>query len=290
MGKNILVTGSDGQLGSELRKICELHSTDTFYFTNRNSLDITSEQKVFNYFFENKIDVVLNCAAYTAVDKAETAISLAEFVNYKAVEHLANACKNYDAQLLHISTDYVFDGKGFSPYSPDSRVSPVNAYGVSKLKGEEAVKKISPKNSAIIRTSWVYSSYGNNFLKTMLHLGREKDSLKVVDDQIGSPTNAKDLAEVLLLLIPKLNSEKVQLFHYTNEGVCSWYDFATAIMEISGLNCNIIPIPTEEYPTTAKRPSYSVMSKREIKMFLDIKIPHWRTSLKKCVFTLNEMN
>ncbi|GLB51546.1 NAD(P)-dependent oxidoreductase [Neptunitalea chrysea] len=285
MSNTILVTGGAGQLGSEIRVLSK-ELSDTFYFTDRNELDITDRDAVFNFFKDNAIDVVLNCAAYTAVDKAETEKENADAVNHIAVKILAEAAKMYNAKLLHVSTDYVFNGEGFKPYGSNDKVSPVNEYGSTKLRGEEAIKEVSPKNSVIIRTSWVYSSFGNNFVKTMLRLGAEKDSLNVISDQVGSPTYARDLAEAMLKIYPLLTNEEVMVYQYTNEGVCSWYDFADAIMEIENLDCEVHPIPTEQYPTPAKRPHYSVMNKTEIKNDFNISIPHWRNSLKSCLSIL----
>lgn len=278
----ILVTGASGQLGSELRVLSESY-TDEFIFTDRSELDITDREAVATFFKQNTPDVLINCAAYTAVDKAESEEALADLINNKAVGYLAEACKEHGVKMIHISTDYVFNGKHYKPYKPDHPVDPVNVYGKTKLGGELAMKEINPLNSIIIRTSWVYSSFGNNFVKTMLRLGKERDSLNVIVDQVGTPTYARDLANAILAIIPQLNNKEVGVYHYSNEGVCSWYDFAEVIMDIAGLDCKVNAIPTELYPTPAPRPYYSAIDKEKIKDVYKVSSRYWKNSLKHCL-------
>ncbi len=296
---NILVTGSKGQLGSELKMLNDkcLMLNYRCFFTDRNQLDITDYDEVKKFVEEHDINVIINCAAYTAVDKAEEEFELADLVNHKAVEYLANVCKEKDIPLIHISTDYVFDGKNYRPYVETDEVNPQSVYGETKLKGEEAFIK-SGARGIIIRTSWVYSSYGHNFVKTMLRLSKSRDELGVIFDQIGTPTYARDLAEAILRMldvkckmlnssdnqtsnIEHLTFNDVEVYHFSNEGVCSWYDFAKAIFEISGIDIKINPIETKDYPTPAKRPHYSVLNKSKIKKEFNLQIPYWRDSLKK---------
>ena len=281
---NILVTGSKGQLGSEIKELSSNYPYN-FFFTDVNTLDITKKENIYHYLKENDIDVIINCAAYTAVDKAEENQELADKINHKALIYLANTAKEKNISLIHISTDYVFDGKNYKPYIEEDEVNPQSVYGLTKLKGEEAFKQ-SGANGIIIRTSWVYSSYGHNFVKTMLRL-KDKGELRVVFDQIGTPTYAKDLANTILQIIhtnlEKVKSKKAEIYHYSNEGVISWYDFAKAIFEIENIDIKVHPIETKEYPTPAKRPYYSVLNKKKIKKEFNIEIPYWRASLKECL-------
>jgi len=280
MNKNILVTGANGQLGSEIHTLVN----DThFFFTDKNSLDISDKKAVSVFCEDNKIEVIINCAAYTAVDKAEEDKENADRINHLATTYLAEIAKEQDISLVHISTDYVFDGKNHKPYKEDDAVDPQCIYGNSKLLGEEALFKINPKNTIIIRTSWVYSSFGNNFVKTMLRLGKERDMLGVIFDQVGTPTYARDLAKTILNIIPQLNNKEVEVFHYSNEGVCSWYDFAKTIFELSDIKCKVNPIETKEYPTPAKRPHYSLLNKTKIKQQYALEIPYWKDSLRDCI-------
>jgi len=288
MSKSILVTGSNGQLGSELQSISAEYSEYDFFFADRTVLDLENTDAIKKYFDENSYDIIINCAAYTAVDQAESDEKLANKINNQAVEALANAAKENKTSLIHISTDYVFDGKNHRPYSEDDTLSPQGVYGQTKLDGEKALLGLNPGKSIIIRTSWVYSSFGNNFVKTMLRLGKDRDELGVIFDQVGTPTYAKDLAETILTILPKLSNENVEIFHYSNEGVCSWYDFAKAIFELSEVKCRVNPIETREYPTPAKRPHYSLLNKSKIKNSFDIEIPYWKESLKLCLETLKE--
>ena len=284
---NILVTGSNGQLGSEIRELSSNYSY-TFFFTDRNNIDITSKDSIKAFCQTNNINVIINCAAYTAVDKAESDELNADLVNRKAVKKLALVSSELNIKLIHISTDYVFDGRNFKPYCEEFQTNPQGVYGKTKLDGESEMRDINPKNSIIIRTSWVYSSFGNNFVKTMLRLGREKESLGVIFDQVGTPTYARDLALTILDVIPQITNEKVEIYNYSNEGVLSWYDFAKEIMRMAKLNCKINPIQTFEYPTPAKRPHFSLLNKSKIKSTFNIEIPFWKDSLDECLKTMGE--
>jgi dTDP-4-dehydrorhamnose reductase len=279
---NILVTGSKGQLGSELQELAGRTLSHRYYFYDLPDLDITSMDQVDLICSKHSIEVIVNCAAYTAVDKAEMEREAAFLVNSEGPAVLARCALKHKALLVHISTDYVFNGESCTPYRESDPVSPTSVYGESKWEGEERIRTIAPSH-VIIRTSWLYSLFGNNFVKTMLRLGREKSSLNVVFDQVGTPTRAADLAAVIASIIEQhepLNSY-AETFHYSNEGVCSWYDFAEAIMEFGGLSCMVLPVESSEYPTLARRPSYSVLNKRAIKQAWGLKIPHWRSSLKE---------
>ena len=287
---NILVTGANGQLGNEMR-IVSKGSSDHYIFTDVEELDITNRDAVMDFVKENDVNVVVNCAAYTNVDKAEDDETTAELLNSQAVEHLAEACKENNATLIHISTDYVFGGnEGNTPRTEDEPVNPTGAYGRTKLHGEEAIAKVGCKH-IIIRTAWLYSEFGNNFVKTMRKLTAERDSLKVVFDQVGTPTYALDLAKTIQRFIEELKTVNCQLstvncYNYSNEGVISWYDFAKEICELSGNSCDIQPCHSDEFPSKVKRPSYSVLDKTKIKNKLNITIPHWKESLKKCIENL----
>jgi len=277
----ILVTGSNGQLGSEFKYLSPDLGTIEFVFTDIEELDITSKEAVTSYFQDNKFNFCINCAAYTAVDKAEEDRASAKLVNETAVVILAEVTKKFDVKFIHISTDFVFSGSKNTPYLELDSPDPINFYGKSKLKGESLALAINRK-SVVIRTSWLYSSFGNNFVKTMLKLSETKDELGVIIDQVGTPTYARDLAEVVLKVI---QSDKFisGVYHYSNEGVASWYDFAQAIFDENNINIKVNPIPTEQYPTPAKRPVFSVMNKTKIKETFGIEIPHWRKSLSKCL-------
>ncbi len=282
----ILITGAYGQLGNEINHLAKKFPEWQFLFTDVDSLDITNESELETWFQNNKPDYVINCAAYTAVDKAESDIETAEKVNALAPKLLGKFSKKFDAKLIHISTDYVFDGQGFTPYSESDGVNPKSVYGKTKLQGEQFCLDENPE-TIIIRTSWLYSACGNNFVKTMLRLGKELGQLNVVYDQIGTPTYAADLANAILSLIHISEMEPGKfvpgIYHYSNEGVASWYDFAKAIFEISGVNCAVSPVRSVEFPTPAKRPNYSVLDKAKIKNTIGITIPFWRDSLKICV-------
>lgn len=280
MKKTILVTGANGQLGSEIKYLSQFHNF-SFLFTDIDELDITRIDDIRAFFSSHKIDYVVNCAAYTAVDKAEEEKELADLVNHAAARNLAIISKEFKKKLIHISTDFVFDGNLSIPYTENDKTNPGSVYGTTKLAGEKAVLKYG-REIIIIRTSWLYSSYGNNFVKTMIRLSKERDSLGIVSDQIGTPTYARDLAETILHIINSGNFQS-GIYHYSNEGAASWYDFAKAIVEMAGIKCNIYPIETVQYPTPTKRPSYSVLNKAKIKSVYKINIPDWKNSLEKCM-------
>lgn len=281
----ILITGSKGQLGSDLSELSTKYKEFEFFYTDANDLDITNKSDLKEFVTGLQPDYIINCAAYTAVDKAETETELANAVNYEAVKNIARICKYQKVKLIHISTDYVFDGTACVPYTEKDRVNPVSAYGKSKLKGEKAVLASDALDVMIIRTSWLYSSHGHNFVKTILKYGKERGELKVVFDQIGSPTYARDLAKAILDIIEysEKNEFKKGIYHFSNEGVCSWYDFAKEIIALEKIKCNVTPIRTIEYPTPAVRPSYSVFDKKKIKATFNIDIPYWKDSLKDCL-------
>lgn len=268
-----LITGSNGQLGTELAKLLP-----EAILTDRTDLDITDEDAVKRYVKEHNIDTVINCAAYTAVDKAEDDAVLAAKINTDGPGNLAKS----GAKVVHISTDYVFDGSGHKPYQPEDEACPISVYGKTKLAGERKVLEYAAE-AVIIRTAWLYSPHGNNFVKTMRRLGAERESINVVADQIGTPTYAADLAQAIVQILPQMNKANKGIYHFTNEGVCSWYDFARKIMELSGLNCKVNPIPSSAYPTKATRPFYSVLDKSKIKEIFNVEIPHWEEGLKQCL-------
>ena len=288
---NILVTGGNGQLGSEIKGLAPSYNKFRFFFMDLPELDICNPDELAVFFRENNIHTVINCAAYTAVDKAEQEAEIAEKVNSEGVLNLVNAVAKIKGKLIHISTDYVFDGNSFLPYQESDEVNPIGMYGNTKRRGELAVIN-SDIDAIVIRTSWLYSAYGNNFVKTMLRLGHERAELGVVFDQVGTPTNASDLAKVCLDILSIKTSEKISdkgnIYHFSNEGVASWYDFAVAIMDLGGVDCKVKPIETKEYPTPAKRPCFSVLNKSKIKKDFEIVIPFWRDSLRKCISKLNQ--
>jgi len=284
---NVLVTGSNGQVGSELQSLSPAYEYN-FYFTDRELLDITNKEAVAEFVRVNAIDVIINAAAYTAVDKAEKDKENANKVNHLATKYLAEIAKEHTLKLIHISTDYVFDGKNYKPYNEDDAVNPNGVYGATKLAGEEAMRTINPQNSIIIRTSWVYSSFGANFVKTMIRLGKERDSLGVIFDQVGTPTYARDLAKTILDILTKVGTQEVEVYHYSNEGVLSWYDFAKEIMRMAKIECEVNPIETKEYPTPATRPHYSLLNKAKIKKDFNLNIPYWKDSLDNCLKVLGE--
>lgn len=294
MTKRVLVTGKQGQLGLSLQKLVvnssclsSMARSFDFVFVGRDELDLSSSDSVEDYFANNSFDAIINCAAYTAVDKAEIESELANQINHLAVAQLAKISKKQNILFIHISTDYVFNGQAFTPYlESDSKYSQ-SVYGLSKLHGEQKFLE-SGCMGKIIRTSWLYSEFGNNFVKTMIKLGKERDSLNVIYDQVGCPTYATDLAEVILLMLSKINTDSIQnstlkIYHYSNEGVCSWYDFSKAIFELYGIDCEVNPIETIDYPTPANRPHYSVMNKSKIKTDFSLQIPYWRDSLNACL-------
>jgi dTDP-4-dehydrorhamnose reductase len=279
----ILVTGSNGQLGSELRDISPMYKDYQFLFTDVNELDITSPEAISRFFKGKKIDCVINCAGYTAVDQAESDATEANLLNGRAAGYLAEAASKAKALMIHISTDYVFDGKNHKPYTENDSSGPKTAYGKSKLNGEVEVI-FNASRSVIIRTSWLYSSHGHNFVKTILSKAQENKSLRVVYDQIGTPTYAADLAKALLDIIPRLPSRvRGEIYNYSNEGVCSWYDFALAIIEMQGINCAVTPVQSKEFKTAAARPHYSVLDKARFRNDFGLEVPHWRNGLMRCL-------
>jgi len=287
--KNILVTGANGQLGKEMQVIAALYPGYDFLFVTKEELSIDDIAGVRKYFDTHDIGVCVNCAAYTAVDKAETETEKAFQVNAVAVGNLSIVCKEQHALFIHISTDYVFDGTGISPYKEDYPVNPVNAYGFSKLKGEELALQNNPE-TVVIRTSWVYSSFGNNFVKTMLRLMKEREAINVVDDQVGSPTYAADLATAIMKIVEQASHNKIRagVYNFSNQGVINWHQFASAIKELSQSHCIVNPIPSSQYPTPAKRPQYSVMDTTKIQQTFGVAIPGWKDSLKRCIELLSK--
>lgn len=277
---NILVTGSNGQLGNALRLVVEeKDQVNNYFYTDVAELDITNKNDVSNFLASNNIDIIVNCAAYTNVDKAEDDKENADLINHIGPKNLAEVCRERNDFLIHISTDYVFDGTKNIPYTETDETKPLGVYGETKLRGEKAIIN-SGCEYVIIRTSWLYSSYGKNFLKTMQKLTAEKESIKVVFDQVGTPTYAGDLANVIYTIIQKNESDiKNQIYHYSNEGVCSWYDFAVAINEIFEHNCKVEPCHSDEFSSKVTRPSFSVLDKKKIKSALEIEIPYWKKSL-----------
>lgn len=292
----ILVTGANGQLGKELRDQAPFYPQFEFVFLSREDLPVHHFELVRNFFNTLQPDFCINCAAYTAVDKAEAEKELAFQVNGEAAGVLAAVCKQHQTKFIHISTDYVFEGNATTPYTENFPPHPVNVYGASKLEGEKQAMQLNPE-SIIIRTSWVYSSYGKNFVKTMLRLIKEKNEIGVVNDQLGSPTYAADLAEVVLKIISDFNTNaypeqitdwKAGIYNFTNEGIISWYEFALAVKEIGGGNCVIKPINTSEYPTAAKRPAYSGLDKSKIQKTFSIQLKNWKESLARCIEKIKE--
>jgi dTDP-4-dehydrorhamnose reductase len=296
----ILVTGKNGQLGRSIQKIV---NTDTkignnqnlndFIFVGREELDLSSESSISHYFDNNdKFDLIINCAAYTQVDKAEQEAELANQINHLAVKQLASIASNQRARLIHISTDYVFDGESDKPYIETDTPNPINAYGRTKLAGEKALQALMPINAIIIRTSWVYSEYGNNFVSTMLKLGKEQDELRVVSDQMGSPTYATDLAGIILEIIRHNKfrdlAQTTQIYNYSGEGEISWYEFAKEIFKLAEIDCKVSSISTQQYPTPAKRPRNTLMKKDKIVTVFNIKISNWKSSLNTCMTLLKK--
>lgn len=289
--KNILVTGGNGQLGSSLRKIADHYPQYAFLFTDVDTLDITDASAVEAFVSQNHIAYILNCAAFTAVDKAEDNEPLCLRINRDAVKNLADAARKFGAKVIHISTDYVFDGTSCVPYVETNPTCPVSVYGRTKLEGELALFETCP-SSIVIRTAWLYSEYGNNFVKTMLRLGRERDEIRVVFDQIGTPTYATDLALAMMRVI-EYDEKKLWvpgIYHFSDEGVCSWYDFTVKILQMAGLHTRVLPIETKDYPSKATRPHYSVLNKAKIKRTFGLLIPHWEQSLKECIAILEKEN
>lgn len=282
---NILITGANGQLGNEMRNV-SAHSSDKYIFTDVAELDITNLEAIRKLIAEDQIEVIVNCAAYTNVDKAEDDDATADLINHQAVAYLAQAAKEVGATLIHVSTDYVFQGDRNTPCKEDWATSPLGIYGQTKLRGEQAIQS-SGCNYLIFRTAWLYSPYGNNFVKTMLRLTSEKEKLKVVFDQVGTPTYAADLAALIHHVIETRQLDKTGIYHYSNEGVCSWYDFAQEIAAIAGnTKCDIQPCHSDEFPSKVKRPHFSVLDKTKTKETFGVKVPYWKTSLKECICKL----
>lgn len=280
----LLITGAKGQLGNEMRVALTLHPDIEVIYTDVDTLDITDLAQLDAFVATKNVSHIVNCAAYTAVDKAEDDEATATKVNVDAVRNLGAVAIKYGIKLVHISTDYVFDGKSFKPYTEDVAVCPTNVYGRTKLAGEEALFE-QYKDAIIIRTSWLYSSFGNNFVKTMLRLGRERDELNVIFDQVGTPTYAADLAQTILTIIT--DREWVSgIYHFSNEGVCSWYDFTIMIHKLAGIQCKVNPIESSAYPVRTPRPHYSVLNKTKIKATFNVEIPYWIDSLQRCLTIL----
>ncbi len=291
----ILVTGKNGQLGKSIHKlVTNTEQTDDFVFVGREELDLSNENNIARYFENNVFDTIINCAAYTAVDKAEEEEEevLANKINHLAAAQLSQIAKNQQAKLIHISTDYVFDGESDKPYIETDETNPINVYGRTKLAGEKALQEIMPTDAVIIRASWVYSEFGNNFVKTMLRLGKQRDKLSVVGDQIGSPTYATDLAEAILAIANNKDYQNkespTKIYHYSNKGKISWYEFANEIFELTDIQCSVSPITTEQYPTPAQRPKNTLMNKDKIAETFSVNIPDWKESLNTCMTLLKE--
>lgn len=289
---NILVIGSEGQLGLEIKNRYQSVPGGNFTFTTLEELDVTNSGLLKATILKLPYEYIINCTAYTAVDKAEKEAELAQKINADALTIIGETAAQTGAKVIHISTDYVFDGTNFKPYTEEQSTCPQSVYGRTKLEGEQ---NLFAKNhqSIILRTSWLYSAYGNNFVKTMLRLGQERDELNVIYDQIGTPTYAGDLADVILEIISKDITKKILfhpgIYHYSNEGVASWYDFTIAIHQENGISCNVKPIESKDYPTPAPRPHYSVLNKSKIKQTYQITIPYWKDSLKKCLSLINDV-
>jgi dTDP-4-dehydrorhamnose reductase len=284
---NILVTGSKGQLGLELKNLIPKFPNLNLFCTDKFTLNILNFGESEQFVLKNKIEAIVNCAAYTDVNKAEEELELADEVNHLAVKNLGEIAKKHHIKLIHLSTDYVFDGNSSIPYAETANTNPQNAYGISKLKGEKALLEINPKNSIIIRTSWLYSEFGNNFVKSILKLSKEKESISVVSDQIGSPTYARDLAAAILKMLPVIQCEGVEIYHYANKGQCSWFQFASEIIEIAQHNCEVLPIASASFKSKAKRPKYSLLNTEKIQQKFNLEIPYWKDSLKECILKLN---
>jgi len=280
----ILITGSKGQLGNEMQQTAPRFPQFSFIYTDVDELDICNKIALDAFVKTNDVKVIVNCAAYTAVDKAEDDVELCYKINAEAVRNIGEVATANGVKVVHVSTDYVFDGTNYLPYSEDQAVCPATVYGKSKLAGEEALLETCPQ-SVILRTAWLYSSFGNNFVKTMMKLGTERDSLTVIFDQVGSPTYAADLAEAILQVISH-DTFVPGIYHFSDEGVCSWYDFTKTIHRIAGIICDVKPIETKDYPAKTPRPHYSVLNKTKIKSIYGITIPHWEESLERCIAIL----
>lgn len=285
--KKILITGSNGQLGSSLQQLSGGYPRFQFLFTDVDTLDICDAEAVNAFVQAHEVSYIVNCAAYTAVDKAEEDADLCTRINRDAVQNLGQAARLVGAKVIHVSTDYVFDGTNHRPYVESDSTCPISVYGHTKLAGEQLLQAACP-HSVIIRTAWLYSTYGNNFVKTVLRLGSERDELRFIFDQVGTPTSALDLAAAILHILEQGEAGHFHpgIYHYSNEGVCSWYDFATKVVQLAGLKARVLPIETKEYPTLATRPPYSVLNKTKIKVTYGLAIPHWEESLRVCLAQL----
>lgn len=284
----VLVTGCNGQLGHEMQAVLEQELPGQAVYTDIDDLDITDAVKLKDFVIRNDITHIVNCAAYTAVDRAEEDKAICTKINVEAVRNLANAAGETGAKILHISTDYVFDGKAFRPYNESDKVNPLSQYGTAKRQGETALIALAP-DSIIMRIEWLYSPFGKNFVKTMLNLGRERKNIKVVCDQIGTPTYARDVAKAIVKII-KAHQWVPGIYHYSNSGAASWYDFTQAIFHLSGIkDCTVQPIPTEDYPTMAARPYFSLFNTSKIKATYNVEMPYWIDSLKDCLERINEL-
>jgi dTDP-4-dehydrorhamnose reductase len=282
----IIVTGANGQVGQELQVLSASYPAFTFVFTDADNMPINDEAAIENVFAAHRPAYCINCAAYTAVDKAETEQELAFSVNADGARMLAAACKNYNTLFIHISTDYVFDGQSPAPYNEEAPTDPVNQYGASKLKGEQLTRDVNP-DAIIIRTAWVYSSFGKNFVKTMMKLMQDRPAISVVNDQVGAPTYAADLAACMMQIVAGTQASTANwrpgMYHYSNQGRISWFDFAVAIKELTGSACTVNPIPSEQFPTPAKRPSFSLLDTSKVRQTFHCTIPDWKDSLQKCI-------
>lgn len=279
--ETILITGSKGQLGNEMQQAAKRFPAFRYIYTDVDELDICDKNALNDFVKTNDVNIIVNCAAYTAVDKAEDDVELCYKINRDAARNIGEVAQENKLKVLHVSTDYVFDGTNYLPYTEDMPVCPSTVYGKSKLEGEQALLE-SCEHAVILRTSWLYSSFGNNFVKTMLKLGTERDSLNVIFDQVGTPTYAADLADSILNILS--NEAFVPgIYHFSDEGVCSWYDFTKTIHRIAGISCAVHPIETKDYPARTPRPHYSVLNKAKIKSTYGISIPHWEESLEKCI-------
>ncbi|APA52069.1 dTDP-4-dehydrorhamnose reductase [Campylobacter coli] len=289
MNRSIAILGSNGQLGKTFQELSSLYKKKySMFFFDKTQINI-QDKNLLEYFIDKyKFDYIINCAAYTDVNLAEVKQKEAYMLNYNSVENIADLTKKYNLTFIHISTDYVFDGKSCTPYKENDKTKPLNVYGKSKLRGEQVIVDINPKNTIVIRTSWLYSNYKGNFVHTVRNLGKKKGEINVVYDQIGTPTYARDLAEVILNILPYIQNDKPEIYHYSNEGIASWYDFAKEIMKLSQLGCNIKPIESKDFLALAPRPSYSVLNKQKIKEKFHIEIPYWRDSLEKCISMLQK--
>lgn len=283
--KNVLITGANGQLGNEMRLVAAADTERAYHFTDVAELDICDQEAIERFVVEHKVHCIVNCAAYTNVNKAEEDTALCDKINHLAPANLARVAANHGVALIHVSTDYVFNGQHYIPYKEGDATCPNSVYGATKLAGEEAIMSLC-SDTVVIRTAWLYSTFGNNFVKTMLRLGSERTELGVVFDQIGTPTYARDLARAIHQIICK--GVVPGIYHYSNEGVCSWYDFTKAIFELGGITtCALKPLHTDEYPTPAARPHYSVLDKTKIKQTYGVEVPYWMDSLRECIAQLS---